>query len=109
MIMRHISYHTSTLRTSGRAISLSKRSMYVQRPESMTCLITKQDELATVQDNVSTHVIGEMRMQFWRDAVKSLGVVRHSSVEPLAGDERDVGKTPTSPHRASVARCFAEY
>lgn len=43
------------------------------------------DELATVQDNVSTHVIGEMRMQFWRDAVKSLTV------------------TPTSPYCASVA------
>ena len=85
MIMRRISYHTSTLQTSGRAILLSKRSMYVQRPESMTYLILKQDELATVQDNVSTHVIGEMRMQFWRDAVKSLGVVRHSFVEPPCG------------------------
>ncbi|KAH9002690.1 isoprenoid synthase domain-containing protein [Lactarius hatsudake] len=34
------------------------------------------DELATVQDNVSSPIIGEMRMQFWRDAVKSLAVGR---------------------------------
>jgi NADH dehydrogenase [ubiquinone] 1 alpha subcomplex assembly factor 6 len=47
-------------------------------PESMTCLmIPKQGELATVQDSVSSPIIGEMRMQFWRDAVKSLAVVRH--------------------------------
>jgi NADH dehydrogenase [ubiquinone] 1 alpha subcomplex assembly factor 6 len=29
-----------------------------------------------VQDNVSSSMIGEMRMQFWRDAVKSLADVR---------------------------------
>ncbi|KAF8158159.1 isoprenoid synthase domain-containing protein [Crassisporium funariophilum] len=29
-------------------------------------------ELATVQDNVSSAMIGKMRMQFWRDAVKGL-------------------------------------
>ena len=46
----------------------------------MMCLtIPEQGELAIVQDNVSSPVIGEMRMQFWRDAVKSLAVVRHSS------------------------------
>ena len=55
-------------------------------PKSMmTCLIPKQGELATVQDSVSSPIIGEMRMQFWRDAVKSLGVVRHSFVEPPCG------------------------
>ena len=27
----------------------------------------------------------------------------------FAGDERDIGQTPTSPYRASVARRFAEY
>ncbi|KAI0248584.1 isoprenoid synthase domain-containing protein [Lactifluus subvellereus] len=30
------------------------------------------DELAIVQDNVSNSIIGEMRMQFWRDAVRAL-------------------------------------
>ncbi|KAJ3509997.1 hypothetical protein NLJ89_g4917 [Agrocybe chaxingu] len=29
-------------------------------------------ELATVQDNVSNAMIGKMRMQFWRDAIKGL-------------------------------------
>ena len=29
-----------------------------------------------VQDNVSSSMIGEMKMQFWRDAVKSLADVR---------------------------------
>ena len=36
----------------------------------------EQDELAMVQDNVSSSIIGEMRMQFWRDAIKSLADVR---------------------------------
>jgi hypothetical protein len=74
----------------------------------MMCLILKQDELATVQDTVSSPVIGEMRMQFWRDAVKSLAVVRHSSMYHLAGDGRDIGQTPTSPHRTCVVRRFTE-
>jgi len=30
-------------------------------------------ELATVQDHVTQPIIGQMRMQFWRDAVKSIG------------------------------------
>jgi hypothetical protein len=43
----------------------------------MICLMnSEQDELAMVQDNVSSSIIGEMRMQFWRDAVKSLADVR---------------------------------
>jgi hypothetical protein len=29
-----------------------------------------------IQDNVSSSIIGEMKMQFWRDAVKSLADVR---------------------------------
>ena len=33
---------------------------------------SEQDELAVVQDNVSSSMIGEMRMQFWRDAVDSI-------------------------------------
>ena len=28
-----------------------------------------------IQDNVSSSIIGEMKMQFWRDAVKSLADV----------------------------------
>lgn len=35
-----------------------------------------QDELAMVQDSVSNPVIGKMRMQFWRDAVKGMSDVR---------------------------------
>jgi len=49
------------------------------------------DELAMVQDNVSSSMIGEMRMQFWRDAVKSLA------------------DTSASPHRSSSTRHNAEY
>ncbi|KAI9435375.1 isoprenoid synthase domain-containing protein [Russula earlei] len=30
------------------------------------------DELAMIQDNVSSSIVGEMRIQFWRDAVKAL-------------------------------------
>ncbi|KAF9463036.1 isoprenoid synthase domain-containing protein [Collybia nuda] len=30
-------------------------------------------ELATVQDHVSNQMIGKMRMQFWRDAIKGIG------------------------------------
>jgi hypothetical protein len=29
-----------------------------------------------IQDNVSSSIIGEMKMQFWRDALKSLADVR---------------------------------
>lgn len=32
-------------------------------------------ELATVQDNVSNSMLGSMRMQFWRDAVKATDAV----------------------------------
>lgn len=35
-----------------------------------------QDELAMVQDSVSNPMIGKMRMQFWRDAVKAMSDVR---------------------------------
>jgi hypothetical protein len=35
-----------------------------------------QVELARVQDNVSNVTIARMRMQFWRDAVKNIGIVR---------------------------------
>jgi NADH dehydrogenase [ubiquinone] 1 alpha subcomplex assembly factor 6 len=34
-----------------------------------------QIELASVHDNVSNPLIGKMRMQFWRDAIKSLSGV----------------------------------
>jgi hypothetical protein len=39
-------------------------------------MTSEQDELAMIQDNVSSSIIGEMRMQFWRDAVKALVDVR---------------------------------
>ena len=37
-----------------------------------------QIELATIQDHVTQPIIGKMRMQFWRDAVKSIGKVGRS-------------------------------
>ena len=37
-------------------------------------------ELATVQEAVSTPMIGRMRMQFWRDAVKGISDVRPLSL-----------------------------
>ena len=36
----------------------------------------QQAELAMIQDNVSNTMIGRMRMQFWRDAVKGISDVR---------------------------------
>ncbi len=54
-----------------------------------------------IQDNVSSSIIGEMRMQFWRDAVKSLADVRGPLVRYYTGRERDIGQTSTSPHRPS--------
>jgi NADH dehydrogenase [ubiquinone] 1 alpha subcomplex assembly factor 6 len=41
---------------------------------------SKQVELAMVQDNVSNAMIGKMRMQFWRDAVKGISDVRVSTI-----------------------------
>jgi hypothetical protein len=41
-------------------------------------MTSEQDELAMIQDNVSSSIIGEMKMQFWRDAVKALVDVRAS-------------------------------
>ena len=41
---------------------------------------SEQVELAMVQDNVSNAMIGKMRMQFWRDAVKSISDVRVSTM-----------------------------
>jgi hypothetical protein len=58
----------------------SKHSTYVYRLGfaimSDEQSLNKQDELAMIQDNVSSSIIGEMKMQFWRDAVKSLADVR---------------------------------
>jgi hypothetical protein len=39
-------------------------------------------ELAMVQDNVSNAMIGKMRMQFWRDAVKEIREVRNALYTP---------------------------
>jgi len=49
-------------------------------------------ELATVQDSVSSPIIGEMRMQFWRDAVKSLAVGRPPH-HPIAIALHDVSQS----------------
>lgn len=62
-----------------------------------------------VQDNVSSSMIGEMRMQFWRDAVKSLVDVRCHLIHYFTGRECDIGQTPASPHRPSSARRNATY
>jgi hypothetical protein len=62
-----------------------------------------------VQDNVSSSMIGEMRMQFWRDAVKSLADVRCPLIRYFAGRECDIGQTSASPHRSSSARRDAKY
>ena len=67
-----------------------------------------QIELATVQETVSNTVIGKMRMQFWRDAVKGISDVRRRVLLGLCRVERDalmcscVGQTPQTPHRARV-------
>jgi hypothetical protein len=59
----------------------SKHSTYVPHDSGFAIMsdeqsLNKQDELAMIQDNVSSSIIGEMKMQFWRDAVKSLADVR---------------------------------
>lgn len=84
MITRHISCRSFTPQESGRVTLLSKLFMYVPGLELVTRLmmIPEQDELAIVQDNVSNSMIGEMRMQFWRDAVKALADVRFSLDTP---------------------------
>lgn len=40
---------------------------------NLTC---SQVELASVQEAVSNTMIGKMRMQFWRDALKNIADVR---------------------------------
>lgn len=45
-------------------------------------------ELAMIQDTVSNPLIGQMRMQFWRDAVQKLGSTRH----PIAVALHDASK-----------------
>lgn len=62
-----------------------------------------------VQDNVSSSVLGEMRMQFWRDAVKSLADVRCPLIHYFIGCECDIGQTSASPHRSGSTRRNATY
>lgn len=62
-----------------------------------------------VQDNVSSPIVGEMRMQFWRDAVKSLADVRCPPILRFTGRECDIGQTSASPHRSSSTRRDAKY
>ncbi len=70
---------------------------------------SEQDELAMVQDNVSSYIIGEMRMQFWRDAVKSLADVRCPLIHYSTGRECDIGQTTASSYRSSSTRRNAKY
>ncbi len=71
-------------------------------------MIPEQDELAMIQDNVSSSIIGEMKMQFWRDAVKGVIDVRRPLIFYLAGREHDLGQTSTSSHRSSSIRHVAK-
>lgn len=48
-----------------------------------------QVELAMVQEAVSNPVIGKMRMQFWRDAVKSIADVRSLPLTDRPGTTYD--------------------
>lgn len=45
---------------------------------SHSTFILVKVELATVKENVSRTMIGQMRMQFWKDAVKGISEVRLS-------------------------------
>ena len=70
----------------------SRRSTYVPRFETAVYVKTlEQDELAMVQDNLSSSIIGEMRMQFWRDTVKGVTEVRRPLMFCLVGYEHDLG------------------
>jgi len=62
-----------------------------------------QDELAMIQDNVSSSIIGEMRMQFWKDAVKGVVEVRWPPAYSFTSHEHDLGQTSASPRCPSSA------
>jgi hypothetical protein len=82
----------------------SKHSTFVPRidfGDASFLMTIGQDELAMIQDNVSSSIIGEMRMQFWKDAVKALVEVRWPPVYSFASHEHDLGQTSTSPHCSS--------
>lgn len=62
-----------------------------------------QDELAMVQESVSNPMIGKMRMQFWRDAVKGMSDVRTSCWIRGSGVYNFVvGQTATPPDRVGA-------
>ncbi|KAL5501513.1 hypothetical protein ACEPAH_8773 [Sanghuangporus vaninii] len=46
-------------------------------------------QLAMIQDTVTNPLIGQMRMQFWKDAIQHLGAPQH----PIAAALRDASKT----------------
>ena len=50
-----------------------------------------------IQDNVSSSIIGEMRMQFWKDAVKGVVEVRWPPAYSFTSHEHDLGQTSASP------------
>lgn len=54
-----------------------------------------------IQDNVSSSILGEMRMQFWKDALKGIVEVRISPVHLPSDRECDLGQASASPHRFS--------
>lgn len=57
------------------------RAFYVSSRTILICGIALKHlgakiELSTVQEAISNSMLGKMRMQFWRDAVKDIGNVR---------------------------------
>jgi hypothetical protein len=60
-----------------------------------------------VQDNVSSSIIGEMKMQFWRDAVRSLADVRWPFIRCFIGREHYLGQASAPPHRSGFTRHIA--
>jgi len=46
-----------------------------------------------VSDNVSNSMIGKMRMQFWRDALKGISAVRRSLGQSRKGGKVDGGSS----------------
>ena len=107
MTSKRILSHSFIPSASGMVTLPSKLSKYVHIDWILRlCLMDcEQDELAMVQDNVSSSIIGEMKMQFWRAAVKSLADVRWC----FTSRERDLGQTSASPHCSSSTRHIAKY
>jgi hypothetical protein len=80
--------------------------MYVldQQFQQQQIVTRVQVELAKVQDNVSNVTVGRMRMQFWRDAVKNIGLVRRSFslLTSKSLNIVEVGSTTKTPYCSSA-------